>query len=527
MRLTLLYINKLFRFTGFSLLLMTALFTNYSCEKDPLVPENQNDTIDYGEAVVIPFKPHGIAESKDYTVWVNDTMVFTGQAGNNYHGYYSFCTFDFEGIVTIRVRANQSVNHLDILPRILGINYQNINSETIEFTLDEPEMITLLVNGSNDRALHFLMSLPEVDPPEPMDENVIYYSAGHTHDIGILKLKDNQTLYIEGGARLNGMVLVKDARNVKILGRGMIDGTLNQSSGNSPEGDQPWRLLYMSHAENITLEGITFYNSLRWTIHPYSCKNLTIENIRVLNWNYGSDGIDLSACQEVEIKNSFLRTNDDAIAIKALSFAENAFIPNPRIDNMDVMNVLVEGCTIWNMAYGNALEIGYELRCDLVSDIIFRDCDVIRQQGRGAVLSIHNGDNAVVENILYDNIRVENAETGGTGKKLMDLAIFYSLFSYDSYWGDILPNNHWDNLLSPWGVYGSASNRGLIQNIYFRDIQVLDDNFPYSVIRGWDMDHIVENVTFDNITVRGNKITDEAELDLLFYNEHYKNIQIK
>jgi len=518
--------NKIINLLAGGILIAVFITFGPACEKDTPVPSNNNDTIDTVKPGVIHYRPHGINESKDYTVWVNDTLVFTGEAGNNFHGFYSFCTFDFEGAVTIRVKANQSINHLEILPGILGINYQNIDSETIEFKLNEPEMITLLLNGSNDRALHFLTSLPEVDPPQPMDQNVIYYSAGKTHDVGVLELRDNQTLYIEGGARLTGMILVKDARKVKILGRGMIDGTFNESSGNHPEGDEPWRLIYMTRSNHIEIEGITLYNSLKWTIHPYSCNNLKIDNIRVLNWDYGSDGTDLSACQDVEIKNSFYRTNDDPIVIKAASFKKNAFYPNPMIQNQNVRNILIEGCTIWNMSWGNVFEIGYELRCERVSDIIFRDCDVLRQGDRGAVLSIHNADNAIVENVLYEDIRVENAAAGTTGRKLLDLAIFYSLFSYDSYWGSIEPNGHWDNLLSPWGIRGSAQFRGQIRNITYRNIQVLDGYFPYSIFHGFGTNNTVEDITIENVTVQGVKMNNAEELKLEI-NDYVETVQFR
>jgi hypothetical protein len=388
-------------------------------------------------------------------------------------------------------------------------------------------MITVLINGKMWKPLHLLAGFPEPDPPGQDDPGVLYFAAGEVYDVGILDLSDNQTLYIEGGATLRGMIRIRDASNVRILGRGMIDGSINTSNGNDPDGDEPWRLVYMDHSEHIEIEGITFYNSLRWTIHPYSCKDIKINNIRILNWNYGSDGIDVSACQHVHITRCFLHTNDDAVAVKALSFGENMFYPNPREPNMNVKNIVVEGCTVWNMDWGNAFEIGYELRCDTVSEIIFRDCDVLRQGGRGAVISIHNSDNAVVENILYEDIRIVNAESGGIGKKLFDLAIFYSLFSYDSYWGDINPNGHWDNLLSPWGPYGAAEFRGKIRDVTFRDIQVMDENLAYSIIRGWDADHTIENVTFDNITYLGSHMSSKEDLNLQLFNEHHRNVLFK
>jgi hypothetical protein len=496
------------------------MFMSVSCEKDP----DFNDSTDTCIAQVIPIHPRDIAGSESYAVQVNGENHFVGLAGDGYLGFYSFCTFDFEGSVSVRIWSEEAIDKVEILPSSLGIVPKIISGNTIEFVLDDPEMITLKVNGSNKNVLHLLCSLPETDLPDPDDPDVLYYAGPKVYDVGVLELKDNQTLYIEAGAKLNGMVLVKDARNVTIRGRGMIDGTFNKSSGNHPEGGEPWRLIYMTRSENIKIEGITLYNSLKWTIHPYSCKQININNIRILNWNYGSDGTDISACQDVTISNSFYRTNDDCIAIKAASFEENAFYPNPKIQNMDVKNILVEGSTFWNMSWGNVFEIGYELRCERVGDITFRDCDAIMQGSRGAVFSIHNADQALVENVLYENIRVENAEVGGIGKKLFDLAIFYSLFSYDSYWGDTEPNYHWDNLLGPWGIRGSGEFRGQIRNISYRNIEVMDHNFPYSIFHGFDANHKVENVSFENLVVSGSHVSNKEDRKLKL-NNYVENIQ--
>jgi hypothetical protein len=482
------------------------------------------------QAEIVSHRAHDIPGSKEFKVWVNGSEMFTGQAGDK-RWSYSFCAFDFDKPVTVKVRFAKSIKWVDIIPSILKIEPKTIDDHTFEFTLDKPKKITILINNDRKNALHILTNLPEKSRPNPKDKNVLFYKAGKTYKVGILDLKDNQTLYIESGARLKGMVRIKDSKNVKIMGRGMIDGTDNKSRSNNPDRNEPFRLIYMDHSENIKIEGITLFNSLKWTIHPYACKNIEIDNINLVNWDYGSDGFDISGCQNVKVKNSFFRTNDDCIVIKSLSLADNMYYPNRRIQNPDVKDILVEGCTLWNMAYGNAFDIGFELRCDRVGDITFRDCDVLMQEGRGAVFSIHNSDNAMVENVLFDDIRIENANQTYS-HKLFDAAILFSVWSYDKFNDPKMIAKHryqdaWDNLLPvlPGKEEFHASHRGHIRNIHFRNIQVLDGKLPYSVINGYDVDHIVENVTFENISVQGKKITKEKELKL--FSKYAKNIQFK
>jgi len=481
-------------------------------------------------AKIIPHQAHGIPVSPDFQVWVNNNEVFTGQAGSRLWSY-SFCAFDFDEPVNVRVKAKRAIKWLDILPSILKTEHDIIDDYTFEFKLEKPEDLTLFLNNDKNNVLHILTNSPEQERPNPDDKDVLYYKGGETYEIGVLDLKDNQTLYLESGAKLKGMVRFIDAKNVKIMGRGMLDGGENKASCHGRDCDEPWRMIYMDNSENIKIEGITIFNSLKWTIHPYSCKKLHIDNINILNWDFGSDGIDVCASQQVKITNSFLRTNDDCVVLKSLSLSPDAYYPNPRIKNPNVEDILVEGCTAWNMPYGNPFEIGFELRCEKVKDVIFRDCDVIMQDDRGAVFTIHNSDNAVVENVLYEDIRVENADLC-TNSKLFDLAILYSVWSYDRFTDkDSIAkyryNDSWDNLLPvlPGKEKFHASHRGQIRNIKFKNIQILDGGLPYSVIQGFDKDHLVEDITFENITVQGKKLNNAEQLKL--FAQFGRNIKFK
>lgn len=481
-------------------------------------------------ATIVSHRGPEVEASRDFQVWVNGDEMFTGQAGDR-RWQYSFCAFDFDRPVTVKVRFSRSIKWIDIMPSILGIEHSLIDDHTFEFVLDRPKKITSLINNDRKNALHILTNLPETNRPDPNDKNVLFYRAGKVYDVGVLDLKDNQTLYIESGASLKGMVRVRDAEHVKIMGRGMIDGTDNKSRGGGRFDNKPFRLIYMENARDVKVQGLTLFNSLKWTIHPYACQNLEIDNINVLNWNYGSDGLDISACQGVKVKNSFFRTNDDCIVLKSISFAKEMYYPNPRIKNPDVKDVLVEGCVLWNMAYGNVFDIGFELRCDRVGDIIFRDCDALMQEGRGAIFSIHNSDNATVENVLFDDIRIENADQVHS-HKLFDVAILFSVWSYDKFEDPEMIaryryNDAWDNLLPvlPGTEAFHASHRGQVRNIHFKNIQILDGKHPYSVINGFDEDHIVDNVTFENTSVGGKKIAHVKDLKL--FTKYAENIEVK
>jgi polygalacturonase len=156
----------------------------------------------------------------------------------------------------------------------------------------------------------------------------------------------------------------------------------------------------------VEIRGITVVDGGQWHVVPGGCKNVEIEDINIMSRVCTGDGIDIVGCEDVIVRNSFIRASDDCICIKAASH------PDPAA-NRNVKNILAESCVLWNAEPGNALEIGYELRCDEVCDITFRDIDVVHCEYEGSqsggVLTIHNADRAYIHDIYYEDIRIEAA----------------------------------------------------------------------------------------------------------------------
>ena len=259
-----------------------------------------------------------------------------------------------------------------------------------------------------------------------------------------------------------------------------------------------------------------YINSKTWDVVPTLCNSVNINNIKIVSDNNSDDGIDIVSTKNIRITNSFIRTKDDCIAIKEpakphslteqmvqvnllrdnrLMIREIAdFIPGPFFP---VDSVTVKNCVFWNAAWGNALEIGFELSGD-VSNVSFIDNDIIHVEG-GAAFSIHNARRGVVSNILIDNLRVENAD-----QKLFDLAIFRSVYSEDGTRDNkeasrLYLNGIWDNVLKVADDEKESHGkfRGHIKDIILKNISVVDGPFPFSVFSGSDKTHLVENVTIE------------------------------
>jgi hypothetical protein len=169
----------------------------------------------------------------------------------------------------------------------------------------------------------------------------------------------------------------------------------------------------------------------------------------------------------------------------------------------------VKNCVFWNSIWGNAIEIGFELNSDEVKNILFENIDIIHVED-GATISIHNAGKAHVNNVVFENIRVEDSR-----QKLFDLAIFSSQYSPDGnrdpeYSRKYYLHGAWDGVQKiPAGKEEYHSKfRGSISEIIFKDIQVVGGLLPFSVFHGFDSSKNISGVRIENLTYMGKRLTD-------------------
>ena len=255
--------------------------------------------------------------------------------------------------------------------------------------------------------------------------DVIYFGAGE-HDVGMLELKSNQTVFIDEGAVVYACIHAIDAENIKILGRGILDNSKNKEQilfeaneeNNSTAVNNAVRLhtVQLEYCTDVEIDGITIRDSLVYNIRPIGCEDLRIKNVKIIGcWRYNSDGIDMHNCINVHISDCFIRTFDDSICVKGFDCyyegdveaeVRKAMYRNGRAYDV-FKNVVAEKCVIWN-DWGKALEIGAETRAEEICNITFRNCDVIHLTG--TVLDCMNVDYADVHDVTFSDIRIEADE---------------------------------------------------------------------------------------------------------------------
>jgi hypothetical protein len=409
----------------------------------------------------------------------------------------SFVIFDMTAPVTVRVVPGRTFKTAELRPERAGIAVR-ISDGAIEFTLDRPRKMTLLLDGDTSTALHLFAGEPEKDIPSPSDPNVLYYGPG-VHDTTGLELKSGQTLYLAGGAVLkaklkpgdtgtyneqwkvvfhNGNVFgIKAVDHVTIRGRGIVDAGAIPHPG--------WPMLAFNGARHVRVEGITLRNAANWNFVIGQSEDIEVRDVRIVSGRLNSDGINSVNSKRVHIHDCFVRNHDDSIVVKT------------TVTDKPAEDIVAEGNVIWN-DWGYALGVTYETRSP-VRHVVFRGNDIIFS--RHWLFGIHVSDGALIDDITFADTSVSDltGPTNSAGSPYAWLSTGPILFR------GIIQQDCW----------GHDAERGKIRNVLVDGVTLYGKTVPSSELFGADAGHDIRGVAFHNIRLAGQApIADLAGLSL-------------
>lgn len=321
-----------------------------------------------------------------------------------------FVSFDLSSASEIEIEVNEDFECYEIRPRSFALNARR-DGRKIFLTLDRPMNFTVETDGSNN-TLHVFAN-PKKSLPSG---NVIYYGAGE-HKADLIWLESNQTLFIDEGAVVYGVVYAKDAENIKIMGRGVLDaspyrrGNDDNAGGREvidallDRGFSPVDMkfhgnLVLNHCKNCLVEGVILKDAPMWsTIIRNDCENITIDNIKIVGqWRYNSDGINICTSKNVTIKNSFVRSFDDCIITRG------AYLEG---EEGNVESVLVENCVLW-CDWGKCIETWCGHKPTEIKNVVFKNNYLIHLNATALNITVWYGSNrSVVKDITYENIYID------------------------------------------------------------------------------------------------------------------------
>ena len=456
----------------FAFLLVTTAFANVSLGGETLLAaaaevriypappaEAEEASKDYGvtvesQAVPVTLVRVAVADPKVRDAALRDTAT----VGDTYDRA-SMASFDMNGPVTVTVTSPTPIQTAKILPTSYGI-VPRVDGSKLTFTLPQPRLLTIEINGNWNTPLHLFANPFEVDPPRPDDPNVIYLAPGlhDVNDVG-LKATDGKTVYLAGGAVLRGNgkggpLVALAGRHVTLRGRGIIDGTRTPVHSRS---------LVTLVGSDLVMEGVTLLDCGGFNMPIRRCDRVAVSGVKIFGYRSNSDAIDICNSRDVTVDGCFLRTSDDLVVIKT----DKGQGP--------LWHVVAKNCVLWSQL-AHSLSVGAEL-CESVDDVLFTDCDIIHDKGREWSMRVYHCDNALINNVRFENIRLEEAPR---------------------------PISLWIGK----AVWSLTEDRGNIRNVLFKNIRGTAA-VPLKIeLQGFDATHTIQGVRFEDVQFNGQPLTE-------------------
>lgn len=430
---------------------------------------------------------------------------------NGWNKPINFGLFELREGETAEVRVTPDFDYetYKILPDSMGVESKR-DGKTIIFKVSDTtaKLSFVFDNDYKGSTLHLFTNPIDDNAPTKSEGNVIYFGPGYHKlyetDAKKLALRSGQTIYLAGGAVLEGCAVGDDVENVTITGSGML---LSYHPDSDWPKDKHGRCISLKKASNITIKNIMshVHRIKDWTTVVKDSKDIVFENYKVVSPQWAStDAMDIVNSRNVTITNSFLRSTDDTITLKGM-----AGIPE---NGLPIENILVEKTQLWCEA-NSAMVVGEEARAEYYKNIKFSDIDVLfsyddkHHHGKldeRSVMSIVLLNGSYVEDITWENIRVNECERLVCFK-------FTDTFYMGSGKGDQTYPGYVKNVTVKNVTSNSTSTSSYANGI---------------LIEGWDNNKTISNIIFENVVRNGKKLT-AADKQSFVMNSYVSDIKIK
>jgi polygalacturonase len=254
--------------------------------------------------------------------------------------------------------------------------------------------------------------------------------------------------------------LIKDANNVRVLGSGMVDIAVKQG-------------VRIANSKNVLVEGVFCTQCMTG-----GSDSVTIRNVKSMSYYGWGDGMNVISSSNVLLDGVFNRNSDDCTTVYGTRLG---FTGSSR-------NITMQNSTLWaDVAHPILIGThGNTPNPDVLENLNYINIDILdhkeAQIDYQGCLSIDAGDNNLVRNVRFENIRIEDFRQG----QLVNIRVFFN------------------------SKYCTSPGRG-VENVLLKDITYNGKNAGMSIIAGYNEERKVKNIVFENLVINGQLISDDMK----------------
>lgn len=425
-----------------------------------------------GAKVEVAGAPQGISLNNDFTVKVRPEgkskwvlvptyLVKVDEVRETKHHveHASMATFDFSEKVEIAVTYNKGkIDSARVRPLSYDIPF-TIEGNTLQFSLEKPANLSVEVNGDIFHNLHLFANPLDTFKVDKKNPDLIYFGPGiHRFEGGEFRIPSGKTIYVAGGAVMMGRMLIENVHDVKLLGRGIIDPSVKMG-------------IRIANSRNVYVEGL-----MATQCATGGSDSVTIRNVKVISYFGWGDGMNVFSSRNVLFDRVFCRTSDDCTTV----YGTRLGFEGPS------SNITMQNSTLWaDVAHPIFIGIhGNADKPEILENLNYVNIDILdhkeKQLNYQGCLAINAGDENLIRNVRFEDIRIENFRQG----QLVNLRIFFN------------------------EKYCKAPGRG-IENVVFKNVSYTGNRAEISVIEGYDAQRKVRNIRFENLRINGQIISDD------------------
>lgn len=425
-----------------------------------------------GAKVEVAGAPQGISLNNDFIVKVRPEgkskwvlvptyLVKVDEVRETKHHveHASMATFDFSEKVEIEVTYNKGkIDSARVRPLSYDIPF-TIEGNTLQFSLEKPANLSVEVNGDIFHNLHLFANPLDTFKVDKKNPDLIYFGPGiHRFEGGEFRIPSGKTVYVAGGAVMMGRMLIENVHDVKLLGRGIIDPSVKMG-------------IRIANSRNVYVEGL-----MATQCATGGSDSVTIRNVKVISYFGWGDGMNVFSSRNVLFDRVFCRTLDDCTTV----YGTRLGFEGPS------SNITMQNSTLWaDVAHPIFIGIhGNADKPEILENLNYVNIDILdhkeKQLNYQGCLAINAGDENLIRNVRFEDIRIENFRQG----QLVNLRIFFN------------------------EKYCKAPGRG-IENVVFKNVSYTGNRAEISVIEGYDAQRKVRNIRFENLRINGQIISDD------------------